>query len=294
MPPVWTLLLGLWALLIVIGLWLRPVMIRGDSDPLAAFCVRVFQIHARLFHNLTITGSAHAESARCALASGRPVIVAPNHTAGIDPTLIMSGLRFEPRWMMAADMRAPVLEPLWSFARIIFVDRSKRDASSLRTALRHLDEGMALGVFPEGHIERPPKHLLPFKDGIGLLVRKSGALVLPVVVDGTPQVDPAWASLWVRSDSTVRFLEPVDYRALGISTPAAITADLQERFARATGWPVSLRTPLIGDGLRLLVDVEGRYYDEATGRVLEDDQALALAEQAGIIEAGEISTGQGA
>ncbi|HBS29908.1 MAG TPA: hypothetical protein DEB06_10785, partial [Phycisphaerales bacterium] len=35
---------------------------------------------------------------------------------------------------------------------------------------------------------------------------KSGAPVLPVVIEGTPQVDPAWASLAHRSRARVRVL----------------------------------------------------------------------------------------
>lgn len=173
------------------------------------------------------------------LGSGRPAIVIANHTAGIDPLLIQASLDFEPRWMMAADMRARILEPLWQVARIIFVDRTKRDSGSLREAMRHLQAGGVLGIFIEGHIAKPPRHLLPFKEGAGLLIRKTGALVIPVVVDGTPLAETAWGSIFRRSHSKVRFLEPVDYTQgeLAELGPAAITADLRARFQRATGWP---------------------------------------------------------
>ncbi|MFG0292303.1 MAG: lysophospholipid acyltransferase family protein [Phycisphaerales bacterium JB065] len=212
----------------------------------AAGLVWLIRVYTRWWHRLEAYGmdsipdlGLKNDVSGRPLGGGRPAIVIANHTAGIDPLLIQASLGFEPRWMMAADMRARVLEPLWGYAKIIFVDRTKRDSASLREAMRHLQAGGALGVFIEGHIAKPPRHLLPFKDGAGLLIKKTGALVIPAVVDGTPQADTAWGSIFRRSHSKVRFLEPVDYTQgeLAELGPAEIVADLRARFQRATGWP---------------------------------------------------------
>lgn len=206
----------------------------------------IIRAYARWWHRLEAHGMDSipdleqiSDASGRPLGGGRPAIVIANHTAGIDPLLIQASLDFEPRWMMAADMRARILEPLWQVARIIFVDRTKRDSGSLREAMRHLQAGGVLGIFIEGHIAKPPRHLLPFKEGAGLLIRKTGALVIPVVVDGTPLAETAWGSIFRRSHSKVRFLEPVDYTQSELAElgPAAITADLRARFQRATGWP---------------------------------------------------------
>jgi 1-acyl-sn-glycerol-3-phosphate acyltransferase len=212
----------------------------------AAGLVWIMRTYTRLWHRLDAYGmdsipdlGLRSDASGRPIGGKRPVIVIANHTAGIDPLLIQAAIDFEPRWMMAADMRARILEPIWQYAQIIFVDRSKRDASSLREALRHLKAGGCLGVFIEGHIAKPPRHLLPFKEGAGLLIRKSGALVVPVVVDGTPEADSAWGSIFRRSHSKVHVLEPVDYTSGGLAdlNASQITADLRERFQRATGWP---------------------------------------------------------
>lgn len=226
---------------------LRRVPREGHRTALgAAGLIWLIRTYSRFWHRLEAHGMdsipdlglVSDETGR-PVSSDRPAIVIANHTAGIDPLLIQASIGFEPRWMMAADMRARILEPLWLYARIIFVDRTKRDSASLREALRHLKAGGVLGVFIEGHIAKPPRHLLPFKEGAGLLIRKSGALVIPVVVDGTPEADSAWGSIFQRSHSKVRFLEPVDYTRgeLADLDPAEITADLRGRFQRATGWP---------------------------------------------------------
>lgn len=253
--PVVALFLGLagaWALVMVgIAVLGRHVIRRvpeeGHRPALAASgLLWIMRWYARFWHRLDATGMDHlrgldlmGDATGRPIGDERPVVVVANHTAGIDPILIQASIDFEPRWMMAADMRAKVLEPLWQYARIIFVERTKRDSASLREAMRHLKAGGCLGIFIEGHIAKPPRHLLPFKEGAGLLIRRTGALVVPVIIDGTPVAESAWGSIFQRSHSKVRFLEPIDYEREDKKDLDAqgITEDLRHRFQRATGWP---------------------------------------------------------
>lgn len=254
---------------------LRRVPEEGDRTALAAAgLLWLIRVYTRFWHRLDAYGmdsipdlDQHSDASGRPLGGGRPAIIVANHTAGIDPLLIQAAIGFEPRWMMAADMRAKILEPLWLYARIIFVDRSKRDSASLREAMRHLKAGGVLGVFIEGHIAKPPRHLLPFKEGAGLLIRKTGALVIPVVVDGTPEAESAWGSIFQRSRSKVRFLPPVDYTQgeLAELSPAEITADLRGRFQRATGWPDTHMQADFDEHGRLVWSVSEEAADTASG-----------------------------
>lgn len=263
-------------------LWLRFALLVRDFQQLSlrggdvetGAWVWVFRVYARWVQRMRVEGAEHIPTLES--LDGRALIVAPNHTAGVDPVLVQAAIggEFEPRWMMAEDMRAPGLQWFWEYGRVIFVDRSVRDTRSMREALRHLKHAGVLGVFPEGHIERPPRQILPFKGGIGMLVARTGALVLPVVIDGTPQHDPAWASLWRFGRARVRFLPMIDYRDRGMSADQ-ISEDLRRIFVEATGWPLNDRVPIIGCGKRILVDVDGRYRDE-DGRVVEEEEALAI------------------
>ncbi|GAB4550568.1 MAG: hypothetical protein Tsb0013_12350 [Phycisphaerales bacterium] len=261
----------LWVLVIVLSAVSLPLQFRGRDEFHVGLIIAGFRLYARVVHRVRFVGLEHAAYAARAHRGGRPVIVAPNHTAGVDPILVQAGLGFEPRWMMASDMRADGMEWVWDLGRIIFVDRNGNDARAARTALRHLKDGHALGVFPEGHLERPARTILPFRPGVGLLARGAKALVLPVWIDGTPQKDPAWASLWLPSRSTVTFLEPVDYAGSGLDAQG-IADDLRTRLLDASGWEATARTPVITNGHRLLIDLEGRYYDERTGERLTDDE----------------------
>jgi 1-acyl-sn-glycerol-3-phosphate acyltransferase len=142
---------------------------------------------------------------------------------------------------MAADMRRPELEPFWRWLRVIFVDRRTGSAESLRDAVQALRDGAVIGIFPEGYIERPPEQLLPFQPGIGLLIRRSSAPVLPVLIRGTPATPTAWGSLIRRSRSVVEFMPIISYADRKLSA-GEIASDLQSRYLAWTGWPME-RTP---------------------------------------------------
>jgi len=271
---VWVIVVAAaWGALAWVSAWISTAGLRED-DLLANTLYRIIQVYARVVHRLRVEGAEHIPRPDAHGRVGFPLIIASNHTAGIDPLLLQAALWFEPRWMMAEDMRAPWLEWVWSTARIIFVDRANKDTRSAREALRHLKSGGTLGVFPEGHIERPPHHLLPFRGGIGFLIAKSGAPVLPAVITGTPQLDPAWASLTRPSRSVVRFLPIVRYDK-GMS-PDDIGADLERRFAEATGWPPAPRVPILSPNRHIFVSISGSYVD-ADGRPISDDEARTLA-----------------
>jgi 1-acyl-sn-glycerol-3-phosphate acyltransferase len=169
------------------------------------------------------------------------MIIVLNHTSGVDPVLAIAACPFEIRWIMASDMRYPLAEGFWQWARVIFVDRKKRDASGTREAMKHLGEGGVLGIFPEGGIEDPPRLLRPFQAGVGLIIRKTGAPVLPVVITGIEHRTTVSASFWKRGHAVLEF-KPIIRFAPDMSA-AEIAAQLQQRYIEWTGWPVADHGP---------------------------------------------------
>ncbi|MCC6678702.1 MAG: 1-acyl-sn-glycerol-3-phosphate acyltransferase [Phycisphaerales bacterium] len=205
---------------------------RGEVDIGLAW--RGLQVYSFLIHRLRVHGRAHCPDTK----QPGPLIVVVNHTAGVDPILIQAACPFEVRWMMAAEMRLPIFEWFWSWARIISVEREGREVAAAREAIRHVKAGGVLGIFPEGAIERPAGRLLPFIPGVGFIIAKTGAPVLPAIIEGTPDAEPAWASLWRFSRASLTFYPAIHYKDSGLS-PAQIAADLHRRFEEWTGWPVA-------------------------------------------------------
>jgi 1-acyl-sn-glycerol-3-phosphate acyltransferase len=156
-------------------------------------------------------------------------------------------------------MKVGAFEFFYAFARLIFVSREtggerSRDLTGLREALRHLQvapggacaQGVldvrCLGIFPEGRLCRHRGQIYPFQPGVGLLIARSGALVLPVIVREASVQQSAYASLYKPSRSVLEVMPLIDYQAQGLRAPA-IVADLQARYEAWVG-PVNHEPPL--------------------------------------------------
>lgn len=223
------------AALTLLGLVGRAIFDNPRGDFETGVTMLAGKVYVQTVHALRVRGKKRLAQLGPGIGRSEPLIIVCNHTAGLDPVLVQTACPFFIRWLMAQDMRASVLEWYWSFWDIIFVDRTRRDSGGLRTALRHLKQGGVIGIFPEGALERPPRQLMPFQPGAGLLIKKSGARVLTITVEDTPQYDPAWASLWHMSRSRIHFREVIDYAGSDLSADG-IAQDLRKRFATYLGW----------------------------------------------------------
>lgn len=117
------------------------------------------------------------------------LIIAGNHLSNADPPAIgaFAGLVRDSRFMAKKELFSiPVLG--WFFRRCgyISVDRKRTigDFGALEGAIEALNRGESIVMFPEGTRSKTGKPQKP-KSGIGFLVYKTGAPVLPVKVEGT-------------------------------------------------------------------------------------------------------------
>ena len=112
------------------------------------------------------------------------VILASNHASILDPPLVGIGLKRVTTFLARDTLfKGPVG---WLFRRwhAIPIDRDGGGPAGMRRIMSALDEGRAVLLFPEGTRTRDGQ-LQPARSGIGLLVLKSGAPVVPVRVWGT-------------------------------------------------------------------------------------------------------------
>lgn len=74
----------------------------------------------------------------------------------------------------------------WFFKIVgcIPVDRSKKDESAKQAAIDVLNDGGAIGIFPEGTRNKTDEFLLPFKFGTVSMAKKTGATIVPFGITG--------------------------------------------------------------------------------------------------------------
>ena len=112
-----------------------------------------------------------------------PVVMAANHVGWLDGPLLAI---LSPRPVHALTKREMFAGPMGTFLQAagqIPLDRWHVDLAAIRTALRVLAEGRAVGVFPEG--ARGAGDMRATRPGAAYLALVSGAPVVPVSFLGT-------------------------------------------------------------------------------------------------------------
>src|SRR4051812_12994992 len=113
----------------------------------ARILVGIGRLYTRMFHDLEVLAPNQLPK------SGAAILVC-NHTSGLDPVLIQSACPRTIVWMMAKEYyEIAAIKRGFQLIDAIPVERSGKDLSSTRAALRALQNGRVLGIFPEGRIE---------------------------------------------------------------------------------------------------------------------------------------------
>ena len=114
-----------------------------------------------------------------------PVLLAANHASFMDPPLIGSSLNREIHYLARNTLfRFPVFADILRYINVIPVDRDGRSPKGLRAVSNKLKEGKPVILFPEG-TRCPDGKMQPAKSGVGFLVIKSNAPIVPIRVFGT-------------------------------------------------------------------------------------------------------------
>jgi 1-acyl-sn-glycerol-3-phosphate acyltransferase len=120
-----------------------------------------------------------------------PLLVVANHFSFIDPAL-MVGLAPWPLEFIGG-FRMPNAPPIVTWIPKVWgylpVFRGTGSRGALRVAERILSQGGILGVYPEATSRET--FLRPARPGAAYLATRTGAPLLPVGVDGLPQVFPS-------------------------------------------------------------------------------------------------------
>ena len=148
----------------------------------------VMRVMARLFTRVRVEGTVDA------IPRTGGVILVANHASNADPVLI--GAFLNPRlgrpinWLGKREVfEWPVLSWLARHGGVHPVDRGAADVEAFRSAIRILEAGHVLAVFPEG-TRSPDGRLQAAKDGVAVLAQRSGATIVPIGVGDSDRLWP--------------------------------------------------------------------------------------------------------
>ncbi len=137
---------------------------------------------------------------RANVPSHAAFLVAANHSSHLDVGLVKIALGEEGKKLASLAARDYFFDNPWkrawfgNFTNLVPIQRRGSLKESLQTAVRTLEYGFHLLIFPEG-TRSPDGELQEFKPAIAYLSVAAGADILPVYLEGTHQAMPKGAFL---------------------------------------------------------------------------------------------------
>jgi long-chain acyl-CoA synthetase len=141
--------------------------------------------------DIEVTGRAH-------VPSNAPFLVAANHASHLDVGLVKTALGEEGPKLASLAARDYFFDNPWkrawfgNFTNLVPIERRGSLKESLQAAVRTLELGYHLLIFPEG-TRSPDGQLQEFKPAIAYLSFAAGADILPVYLEGTHDAMPKGA-----------------------------------------------------------------------------------------------------
>jgi 1-acyl-sn-glycerol-3-phosphate acyltransferase len=144
--------------------------------------------------------------------SSGPIIFAPNHSSFMDHFFVAAFTRRKVSFMAKSQLFTRPLQFIFDHGGVFPVRRGERDEDAFLTADAILARGGTIGMYCEGGRSRTGKLADRAKPGIGRLALESGAMIVPVAIQGSAQVRN-WRRLQFPK-VTVLFGEPFRYEVV--------------------------------------------------------------------------------
>ncbi len=138
-----------------------------------------------------------------------PAILAMNHESFLDPPLAGICCRRPIHFLARKSLlKWPILGPIFPKLNVVPVDQDRADMSALKTVIKLVKAGHCTTVFPEGSRTRDG-NLQPAQPGLGLIIAKTLAPVVPMRIFGAFEAFPMGAKYPKPHRITIVVGEPI-------------------------------------------------------------------------------------
>ena len=137
-----------------------------------------------------------------------------NHRCPLDPSFIAITVPRIVHWMVAKEYcEHPAFRWLLHVCGVIPVSRGGIDTAATKAAIRLVESGGLVGVFPEGRINTTGQTLLPGRPGAAMIALKARAPVVPCCIRGAPYDGTAVGCLFMPATARLMIGPPLDLSA---------------------------------------------------------------------------------
>jgi len=146
-----------------------------------------------------------------------PAILAMNHESYLDPPLAGICCKREIYYLARKTLlQWPILGPIFPKLNVIPVDQERADSAALKAVIRLLRAGHSTVIFPEGS-RTPDGKLLPAQPGLGLIIAKTLAPVVPMRIFGAHAAFPRGGKPRIFRKITISIGEPMRFTESDLS-----------------------------------------------------------------------------
>lgn len=155
----------------------KIVKMKKDKMYMYRFLKPVLGLIFKLYYNPKIIGEENI------LKEGSILIVG-NHKHLFDQCLAIIATKRPIHYMAKKEYFEGKFAWFFKMVGCIPVDRSRKDENAKKKALEVLNNGYALGLFPEGTRNKTEQFLLPFKYGAVSIANKTDSYLVPFGITG--------------------------------------------------------------------------------------------------------------
>ena len=162
------------------------------------------------------------------------LIIASNHRNSYDPGLIAAARVRKIHYMAKLELFNLNKLASWMLRHLnaFPISRGTGDQRSLNYAIRLVEEGKVLGIFPEGTRSKNGE-IGRFKAGAFTLAKEAGVDILPVVMDGTKTLIRKNLAFNWGNRITLRVLPPVPASEVAATETHELMQTVRERMCEA-------------------------------------------------------------
>lgn len=112
------------------------------------------------------------------------LVLAGNHTKWLDPIMLIATTKRQIHFLAKDELFHGKTKLIVKGMGCIPVNRKIHDKDALNLGYKTLENGKAIGIFPEGTINRTKDIIMPFKIGAVKMANKTSSKLIPFTITG--------------------------------------------------------------------------------------------------------------
>lgn len=148
---------------------------------------------------------------RVAVAHGQGAVIVCNHIGPVDPAFIALACDRPVHWMVAREYcQLPVVGFLLRILEAVPTGRKGVDTAAIKLAMRYVQQGELVGMFPEGRINNESRFMLPGRAGAAMVALKARVPVVPCYIENSPYDGTDFGFFMMSTKTRLKVGQPID------------------------------------------------------------------------------------